>query len=471
MQAQKFFLGVLYKYINDEEGMRINSLNNLKFGYNKDYHEKLHQKLALIKKDAPIAHSLMETDKLCLSIEDKINSMEQNEESVKSSIFTELSEYLVDMRLLLAQHFDINFPDLNYPDELANQYHEEYENAHTQEAKYWRDDLCDSLSLISGSDDDSFLGADDNDVSEDSQSVDSQKGAKKPNFLEEFSPQKSSPIGFSDVVGFENQKREIAESIIDYVKNPELIELDKNEYGISLPRGYLFYGPPGCGKTFLAEAIASETGLKMYKMDLSKVGLIYTNGTATNIEKVFSFLKSKAKSEGQPVLLFMDEVDSFAGKRGDSDNSREDAKSVTTLLKHIQEARDNGIIVIAATNRYDILDQAFKSRFDNQQYFGLPDKDQIKALVANSLSKRTKGKALSQNDEELSNLAEKLKGYSNRSIVFIVDESAKIAKRNSRSDITSSDVEAAIKKCDFEKVDESLYKKAEKKKTAKLGFN
>ena len=126
---------------------------------------------------------------------------------------------------------------------------------------------------------------------------------KKPDFLDEFIPRQSSPKGFCDVVGFENQKNELKESIIDYIENPELAEIDKNEYGITLPRGYLFYGPPGCGKTFLTEAIAAETGLKMYKMDLSKIGSSYVNQTAKNIQGAFDFLKTQAKKDNKPDLF------------------------------------------------------------------------------------------------------------------------------------------------------------------------
>ena len=140
------------------------------------------------------------------------------------------------------------------------------------------------------------------------------------------------------------------------------------------------------------------------------------------------------------------------------------------MLKLIHEARDNGIIVIAATNRYNILDEAFTSRFDNQQYFGLPDMEQIQALLKKSLEKRIKGQELAKNNDAIKNLAVQLKGYSNRSITFIVDEAAKIAKRKGRLNISSSDVAEAINKCNFDKVDESSYRK-DKRKTFKLGFN
>ena len=96
--------------------------------------------------------------------------------------------------------------------------------------------------------------------------------------------------------------------------------------------------------------------------------------------------------------------------------------------------------------------------------------EQIQALLKKSLEKRSKGQELAKNNEAIKNLAIQLKGYSNRSITFIVDEAAKIAKRKGRLNISSSDVAEAINKCNFDKVDESSYRK-DKKKTFKLGFN
>ena len=452
--------------------MKINLINNIRFAYNKDYHDKLHQKLARQKNDLPLAQQLSAADEFCLSLEDKINEIESDGSDLDGYTFNELTNFLIELRLVVADYFSANFNNFHYPQELIKQYTKEAKNAANDVAKQWRLDLCDSLSGLLAP-----VSNNSEDNMETFSSMDNSVGynipignLKKPDFLDEFIPRQSSPKGFCDVVGFENQKNELKESIIEHIDNPELAEIDKNEYGITLPRGYLFYGPPGCGKTFLTEAIAAETGLKMYKMDLSKIGSSYVNQTAKNIQGAFDFLKAQAQKDNKPVLLFIDEVDSLVRKRQSDEQSAEDSKTTTTLLKLIHEARDNGIIVIAATNRYDILDEAFTSRFDNQQYFGLPDMEQIQALLKKSLEKRLKGQELARNNEAIKNLAIQLKDYSNRSITFIVDEAAKIAKRKGRLNITSSDVAEAINKCNFDKVDESSYRK-DKRKTFKLGFN
>ena len=232
----------------------------------------------------------------------------------------------------------------------------------------------------------------------------------------------------------------------------------------------MFYGPPGCGKTFIAEALAAESGLDMYKMDVSKTGSKYVNQSSNNIQTAFDYLASKAKNSEKPILLFMDEVDSLAIKRDKVfGSSSEDIKVTTTLLKAIEKARDNGIIIIAATNKYDMLDDAFVARFDSQKYFGLPDEKQIAVLLKNALSKRSKGLALAQNEEEISKLSKELLGFSNRSIVFMVDSAAKLARRNSRSEITSQDILEIMKSSELQKVNENDYKKSANK-TKKIGF-
>ena len=150
-------------------------------------------------------------------------------------------------------------------------------------------------------------------------------------------------------------------------------------------------------------------------------------------------------------------------------SSDENMKTVSALLKLVEEARDNNIIVIAATNKYNLLDEAFKARFDGQVYFPLPDKAQIKELLKKSLSSRTRGVALANSEEELNKLSDKLTGYSNRSITFIVDEAAKIARKDTRKNINFDHVLKAIAESELEKSDEKIYKQKTSKRN--LGFN
>ena len=286
-----------------------------------------------------------------------------------------------------------------------------------------------------------------------------------------YKPTESSPRGFDDVVGMDKLKEELNEEIINYIIDPDLLIQDYVEYGIRPPRGFLFWGPPGCGKTFIAQALAQESGMDMYRLDVSKIGSKYVNQSANNLEGAFEFLKYKASKQDKPILLFMDEVDSLAKNRSNfAGDSSEDLKVVTTLLKHVEQARDNNIITIAATNKHNLLDEAFVSRFDGQKYIGLPEKEQIINLIKKNLSTKEKGAELALNEDELNSLADEMIGYSNRSIVFILDNAAKIARKDSRSDISAKHIKQALDECDFDKIDESKYEK-NRKKSNKIGFN
>jgi len=210
----------------------------------------------------------------------------------------------------------------------------------------------------------------------------------------------------------------------------------------------------------------------MYKMDLSKIGSKYVNQTSNNIQEVFDALKKHTKETGEKVILFMDEVDALAMNRNyGSVSSGENEKTTATLLKNIESARDNGIIVFGATNRFNSLDEAFKARFDGQYYIGLPDNETIEKLIQKEMSKKQKGQALAQNPEEISKLAKMFKGYSNRSIVIILDEAGKIAKKDGRSDIKQEHVVQAFKQSELEKPNEKNYFAASKKNKTPMGFN
>ena len=285
-----------------------------------------------------------------------------------------------------------------------------------------------------------------------------------------YSKTESSPDGFCDVVGMDEVKQKLQEDLIDYITIPDRAELDWLEYGLRTPRGYLFYGPPGCGKTYITQALAQEADMAMFKLDISKAGSKYVNQTANNIEKAFSYIKLCAKKTDKPILLFMDEVDSLAIKRdGQATSSAENLKTTTTLLKLLDEARDSNIIVIAATNQIDILDDAFKERFDGQMYFPLPDKEQIKDYLITSLLLKEKGENLAKNEDDIEKLTNEFEGYSTRAISFMLEDAAKRARRNQRRDITFEDVKSAIENSEQTKHDEKQYKK--NRKTRNIGFN
>jgi len=458
--------------------MKIYSINKPSFQYNSAYHQEVKEKLNSTKTNKNMAQMLIAADEFSLQIEDRLIELEKDSRTRKTDAFYDMGEFLSLIKENISVFFDFHFPKLNYTKEVAKQYRSEIENETDTHKAHWRRRIADKIdppTIAQKPKQTSQTEAEKDETQKtikevQEQAIDEFMAKIEKSILEEFHPTESSPKGFSDVVGMEEIKERFQEDLINYIMHPELKELDEKEYGIKAPRGFLFYGPPGCGKTFITQALAMETGLAMYKMDVSKAGSRYVNQTANNLQTAFDGLAKKVEKTGKQCILFMDEVDALAIKRSeDSYSSDENLKTTTTLLKLVEQARDKGIIVIAATNRYDMLDDAFKARFDGQIYFGLPDEQQIEALIKASLSKRTKGQKLAQNKEEIEQLVKELKGHSNRSIVFIIDEAAKIARRKERKEISIEDVKEAIEKSELEKLKETNYQKKSKTKR-KLGF-
>ncbi|MBR1617625.1 ATP-binding protein [bacterium] len=478
--------------------MRINASpnlgkNSIQFGYNKKFHKKVRNYLEGQAKSNPKAGYLMDLEKLSLRIEDNLVKMEKRNQT-NTEEYDDCAFCLSELKNHEVFFMEDWFPELKYCDKVINQYIEEGKSAQTQPAQDWREVMCKQLSGYSAKWGQVFkspasvgnqsskdliqktvdiLNGQNTKTSENDFQIaqeeydQSQKAlAEVLKYVTQFEITPASPKGFQDVSGMDDIKERLKTELIDYVNNPELLEQDFIEYQIRPPRGYLFYGPPGCGKTFMTQAIGYESKLPAFKMDISKIGTKWINETSNNIQKTFDGLAKYSSLIHKPVILFLDEADSLVMRRTENENS-ENTKATTTLLKCTESARDKGIIVIAATNKVDMLDDAFKSRLDGQFFFSLPTSEQIEKLLKQSLSSRKKGEKLAKDKIAISNLAKMLEGHSNRSIVFIIDEASKLAKRNNRSDITFEDVKKAIETTEYEKSDEKSFKKQNK---MKLGF-
>lgn len=279
-----------------------------------------------------------------------------------------------------------------------------------------------------------------------------------------------SPDGFKDIMGMEELKADLKESVIDPVNDPEQAKLDFEEYGKRRPAGILLYGPPGCGKTYIIEALAAEIDAPVFTLDIGNAGSKYINQTSNNIKLAFDFVQTYAKDLDKPVILFMDEMDSMTFNRSSGTND-ENIKQVATLLKCIEQAKANNVIVVGATNKYDLVDPAIRRRFDLKKFVGTPNLDQRKQQVVNNLSKKTKGAALINDEESLKKVARDLEGFSYHSINTIANAASLNALNRGRADIAYEDFASAIEKTNEERIDDSMYKsKAVKKKTA-IGFN
>ncbi len=464
--------------------MKISPLSpknhSVNFGYNAKYHKKVEKQLS--KNHDKRAQAVLNSEKQMLDIEDKIVELER-EKKYSSQEYKDLTEMLLDLKPIVAYYIELIDGSLKYCDKVIKNYFIEMDSIDINQGLVWRKLLCKSLNEYTLDD---YFPFEDNNPKESEKTQDKQqysltifnpsrdaasdKQVEKTNqLINLYTPNAFSPKGLKDVVGSDDIKDKLTDDLMFYTQNPDLIAKDYIDYGIRAPRGFLFYGPPGCGKTYIAQALAGETGMEMYMMDVSKVGSKYVNQTANNIREAFEFIFSRAQEAQKPIMLFMDEVDALAKDRNEGPGgSGEDSKTTTTLLKMVETARDNNIIVIAATNKYDLLDNAFKDRFDEQIYFPLPDKEQIKSLVTSSLMRREKGASLVRDEESINKLANLLEGFSNRSIVILLDEASKIARKRSRDDITFDDVKNAIEKTEIEKHDERAYKKSSKRKP--IGF-
>ncbi|MEM1943373.1 MAG: AAA family ATPase [Candidatus Caldarchaeum sp.] len=176
-------------------------------------------------------------------------------------------------------------------------------------------------------------------------------------------------VRWDDIVNIEEAKKAIKESIIFPTRRPDLFPL-------GWPRGILLFGPPGCGKTLLAAAVASELDAGFYSLDAASIMSKWLGESERNISKIFNTCRSEARS-GKPVIIFIDEVDSLTTERFMEVGG--EARVRNQLLKEMDSILDKGrkdfLYVIAATNKPWLLDEPFIRRFQKRVYVSLPDID------------------------------------------------------------------------------------------------
>ncbi len=241
-------------------------------------------------------------------------------------------------------------------------------------------------------------------------------------------------VTFKDVAGLPEEKEELQE-LIDFLKNPKKF----TKLGARIPKGVLLVGPPGTGKTLLAKAVAGEANAPFYFISGSDFVELYVGIGASRVRDMFKQAKQNA-----PCLIFIDEIDAVGRQRGTGIGGGHDEREQTLnqLLTEMDGFGANeGIIIIAATNRPDVLDPALlrPGRFDRQVTVALPEQKAREEI----LKVHARGKVLSKN-VHLDNIAKRTVGFSGADLENLLNEAALLAVRREKNAITMSEIDEAI---------------------------
>ena len=272
--------------------------------------------------------------------------------------------------------------------------------------------------------------------------------------------------GFADVAGLENVKTLLADEVMFVLKNPEKAK----QYRLKAPNGMLFYGPPGCGKTYVAEKFAQESRLNFVMIKASDLGSIYIHGTQGKIKELFDDAAAKA-----PTVLCFDELDGMVPDRSKV-TSEGAAGEVNEFLSQLNNCSDRGIFVIGTTNRPNMIDPAVlrSGRMDHLIYIPMPDAEARKELFRIHLLGRPQAE-----DIDLDDLAGLTEGYVASDIELIVNKTALVAAKKDvplsqellkeripmiRKSVSESDRET------YEAVRQQMESKPKREERRRIGF-
>ena len=250
-----------------------------------------------------------------------------------------------------------------------------------------------------------------------------------------FDKDNNTNVTFKDVAGLQEAKTEVAE-IVDFLKNPQIY----TELGGKIPKGALLVGPPGTGKTLLAKAVAGEVNVPFFSLSGSDFVEMFVGVGASRVRDLFRQAKEKA-----PCIVFIDEIDAVGRARGKNPNMGTNDERESTLNQLLTEmdgfGTNSGVIILAATNRADILDKALlrAGRFDRQIYVELPDLNGRRAIFNVHLAKIKKDESV---DVDL--LARQTPGFSGADIANVCNEAALIAARHKKKIVQRQDFMDAI---------------------------
>ncbi len=240
-------------------------------------------------------------------------------------------------------------------------------------------------------------------------------------------------VRFTDVAGLKEEKEEVKE-LIDFLKNPKKFQ----KLGARIPKGVLLVGPPGTGKTLLAKAVAGEANVPFFYISGSDFVELFVGVGASRVRDMFKQAKQSA-----PCLIFIDEIDAVGRQRGSGIGGGHDEREQTLnqLLTEMDGFGANeGIIIIAATNRPDVLDPALlrPGRFDRQVTVSLPDAREREEILAVHAKNKTFAK-----DVNLENVSQRTPGFSGADLENLLNEAALLAVRRDKTNITMEEIDEA----------------------------
>ena len=243
-------------------------------------------------------------------------------------------------------------------------------------------------------------------------------------------------VNFGDVAGADEAKQEL-EEVVEFLKHPKKY----NDLGARIPKGVLLFGPPGTGKTLLAKAVAGEAGVPFFSISGSDFVEMFVGVGASRVRDLFEQAKKNA-----PCIVFIDEIDAVGRQRGAGLGGGHDEREQTLnqlLVEMDGFAANEGIIIIAATNRPDILDPALlrPGRFDRQIVVDKPD---VRGRLA-ILKVHAKGKPIAQ-DADLDILARRTPGFTGADLANLVNEAALLTARRDKHQIGMTELEEAIER-------------------------
>lgn len=243
-------------------------------------------------------------------------------------------------------------------------------------------------------------------------------------------------VTFKSVAG-NNEAKEDLEEVVEFLKTPKKFE----DVGARIPKGVLLVGPPGTGKTMLAQAVAGEADVPFFSISGSEFVEMFVGVGASRVRDLFAKAKKNA-----PCIIFVDEIDAVGRRRGSGMGGGHDEREQTLnqiLVEMDGFEKGENVIVLAATNRADVLDPALlrPGRFDRRVYIGLPDRKDREAILKVHFAKKPLAK-----DVDIDALAAKTAGSSGADLANMANESAIVAARNNRKEIINADVTEALEK-------------------------